>query len=175
MFADSFKITTERLLLRLVKESDYISIYNLFSNEKIMKPYGMFPLTSEEDAQIFTKRLLVEEEIVILYQNKIIGSIGFVDVNEPNRRLEVAFTLLPEYWSQGFMTEALRAVCEYCFSQLHFLRMESFVFVDNIGSQKVFKKVGFVLEGHLHKRSMARGVFHDHLLFAILNPNRQLE
>jgi len=171
MFTTMFELKTERLCLRLVTTNDAEAVYNLFSDERIMEPYGMFSLASKEAAITFTEKLIQEEEIVIVYDKKIIGSLGFVDVNERNKRLEVAYTLLPEYWSHGFMTEALKSICDYVFTHTDFIRIESFVYPQNIGSQKVLEKAGFLLEGHLRKRSFARDAFHDHLIYGRLKPN----
>ena len=51
------------------------------------------------------------------------------------------------YWNRGLMTEALRAVLDFGFREMHLNRIQGCCVVENIGSARVMEKAGMQLEG----------------------------
>jgi ribosomal-protein-alanine N-acetyltransferase len=100
--------------------------------------------------------------------NKMIGSVGVSGVNRSHNRIEASYDLAKEYWGQGIMTKALKAVLKYAFEELKFNRIEAFAMPDNIGSQKVLEKCGFAFEGILRQHRFHNGKYVDIGIYSVL-------
>jgi ribosomal-protein-alanine N-acetyltransferase len=80
--------------------------------------------------------------------NKFIGSIGFI--NE-NGKVQFGYAISPNYWNQGFTTEACKAVLEILKKQHDVHRIWTFIDAENTASGKVLEKCGLVEEARLTK------------------------
>jgi [ribosomal protein S5]-alanine N-acetyltransferase len=92
----------------------------------------------------------------------ILGKVNF-------KIAEVWYKILPEYWRQGFTTEALTQLLYFRFTDLCLHRIEAGCAVENIASIKVLEKVGMTREGHKRKVLPIRGSWVDNYLYAILD------
>lgn len=68
----------------------------------------------------------------------------------------------------GYMTESLRCVMAFAFDELRLHRLEAACLPNNEASKGLLRKLGFREEGYAVKYLRINGVWHDHLLFAIL-------
>ena len=99
--------------------------------------------------------------------------LGGVTVS--NVRRGIAQTATIGYWigepyaNQGFMAQALRLVCGFCFDQLELHRLEAACLLHNGPSARVLEKNGFEQEGMAKKYLKINGQYQDHLLFALLS------
>ena len=89
-------------------------------------------------------------------------------LNTENRSAEVGYSLAREYWNQGFMTEALRAVLDLAFRKLNLHRVEAQHETDNPASGRVMLKAGMRHEGTMRGRLFNKGRFVDVDVYAIL-------
>lgn len=98
--------------------------------------------------------------------------IGGVTIS--NVRRGIAQTAQLGYWigqpfaNQGYMSEAVRAVGDFCFGQLGLNRVEAACLLKNKASICVLEKCGFSREGIARKYLKINGTFQDHILFALL-------
>ena len=74
--------------------------------------------------------------------------MGYYDHNESNIGIaegeaEVGYWIGKPFWNQGYCTEALREMIDYCFNSKGFLTLWADHFVDNPASGKVMEKCGF--------------------------------
>ncbi|WDV46434.1 GNAT family N-acetyltransferase [Clostridiaceae bacterium M8S5] len=163
-------IETERLKLRLLEKDDLNSVFEIYSKDEITKPYGMYPIENIKKANKFLDTLMKDKEhgIVLKSTNKVIGTIGVVGVSEKNKRCEIGYVLLPEFWGKGYMTEAVNSFVRFLFNASDINRIETFIHPDNIASCKIVEKTGFVREGLLRQRGIVRGKFQDYYLYSIL-------
>lgn len=84
-----------------------------------------------------------------LYQNDsgdFIGDLCFKGLPE-NGIPEIGYGIGPEFWNQGYTTEAVRAACRWAFSQPGVIAVEAETEPSNAASQAVLRKVGFVPTG----------------------------
>lgn len=101
--------------------------------------------------------------------NQLVGGITISNV-----RRGIAQTAQLGYWigqpfaNQGYMTEAVRAVADFCFGQLGLNRVEAACLLKNNPSTCVLEKCGFSREGIARKYLKINGVYQDHILFALL-------
>ncbi len=111
------RLKTERLLLRKFTEHDLEAIYQIYSDEEVNTFLPWFPLKSMEEAKtLFEKQYALEYAkpqayayAVCLKKDDI--PIGYVHVSteEP---YDFGYGLRKEFWHQGIMTEAGKAVAE---------------------------------------------------------------
>lgn len=97
-----------------------------------------------------------------------IGLIG-LNMGKPNYLTgEVWYKLHKDFWNKGYATEALKALLEFCFSDLKLHRIEAGCAVENHGSIRVLEKAGMTREGHTRKKLPIRGEWVDNYFYAIL-------
>lgn len=97
----------------------------------------------------------------------LIGTVGFHDFElGKSHRAELGYWLAKPYWGQGIMTETVKKISEYGFSELGLARITANVFHFNQGSAKVLEKAGFSLEGILSKHYKKDGKIFDGKLYA---------
>jgi RimJ/RimL family protein N-acetyltransferase len=81
---------------------------------------------------------------------------------------DVGYWLAPAGRGRGVMTRALRLVVEYGFRERDLARLELYTLLDNVPSQRVAERAGFVREGIVRARIESRdGDRHDAYVFAL--------
>lgn len=99
----------------------------------------------------------------------LLGGVTIADV-----RRGVAMSCSLGYWTgepyvrQGYMTEALTCLLPFIFDTLGLNRVEAACLPTNVASQGLLKKLGFQEEGYAREYLRINGVWHDHVLFALL-------
>jgi ribosomal-protein-alanine N-acetyltransferase len=106
--------------------------------------------------------------IVRKEDNQLIGTCGYHNWRQHDRRAEVGYDLSPACWGQGYMAEALRAVISNGFTRMGLNRIEALVYTGNTRSVQLLKKLNFQMEGTLRDYHYLNDKFHDHYLFALL-------
>ncbi|MGI5884328.1 MAG: GNAT family N-acetyltransferase [Candidatus Spyradocola sp.] len=99
---------------------------------------------------------------------RVIGTIGFVWIDDEHNCGEIGYSLAQEYWGQGLMTEALRAMLRFAFTTLHLNRVEAMYDVRNRASGRVMEKCGLRREGLLREKLYNKGEYVDVEIWAIL-------
>src|SRR5579883_438082 len=101
---------------------------------------------------------------------RLVGGIGMTQVR---RGVAQAATL--GYWvgqpfeRRGYTTEAVRLISRFAFHALHLHRVEAACLPENLASQRVLEKAGFVREGYARRYLKIAGEWRDHLTFALLS------
>lgn len=98
----------------------------------------------------------------------VIGTIGFMWIQTDNSAAEVGYSLSRDYWGQGIMTEALKAVIAHGFGSMNLNRIEAQHETGNPASGAVMRKCGMTREGTLRQRLYNKGRYVDVELYAIL-------
>ena len=172
-------IETERLLLRRIDENDVEQVLALRGNPRAMK-YIPRPLAkTKEDA--LEHIAMIEDKIVnntginwgitIKGNPKIIGIIGHYKISPQNHRAEIGYMLLPETNGKGYITEAIKAVVAYGFEQLNLHSIEAIIDPENIASERVLQKNGFVKEAHILENELWEGKYWDTVIYSLLKRN----
>jgi len=99
---------------------------------------------------------------------EIIGTIGFMWIQQDNASAEVGYSLSRNYWNRGLMTEALAAVIQYGFDGMSLNRIEAQHETTNPASGAVMRKCHMQKEGTLRSRLFNKGKYVDVDLYAIL-------
>lgn len=169
-------LETERLYLRKITEQDAPHLMEYLSDEEVMKHYGLEPFESVEDAlgEIqWYDSLLAEQSgirwgISMKNDERIIGSVGFHRYVPQHHRVEIGFELSKAYWGKGIAGEALNAVLSYGFEHFPIQRIEALIEPENVASQRLVEKHGFVREGLLRKYEYTRSKYDDLYMYSLL-------
>lgn len=164
---------TERLRLTPWSTKDAEALFAYASNEAVGPPAGWKPHESVGESTeiirtIFMKNLVWK--ICLKETGQIIGSVGL----EPDKRRdgirskEMGYSLGYDYWGNGYMTEAATKVKEYAFEELDLEVLAIQTGPENLRSQSIIKKLGFVYEGKLRKAyKVYTGFDRDVLVYSI--------
>ncbi|KAK2977346.1 hypothetical protein RJ640_013325 [Escallonia rubra] len=101
-------------------------------------------------------------------------SIGFVSIfqgsGEDGRKVDIGYAIAAKYWGQGIATKAVKIALPRVFDDLpHVVRLQAFVYVDNLASQRVLEKIGFMKEGLLRKYAYIKGNVRDLLVYKVVS------
>ena len=101
----------------------------------------------------------------------VLGSVSLTDIRRgPLQGAELGFGLDRRAQGQGFMTEAVRAVCDYAFGPLGLHRLQANHLPENERSASVLRRLGFDVEGLARELVLIDGRWRDHVLTALRAP-----
>lgn len=148
----NIRIETERLVLRSWQMDDLETFY-LHAFDEEDKMVGSTEHPPIEMFQQILSRIIAEKKLfaITLRETKdVIGSLGLQPrhndsglADELNGR-EISYALFKDFRGMGYMTEAVNAVCSYCFDQLHYDYLTCGYFDGNDKSKNVMERCGFV-------------------------------
>ncbi len=161
---------TERLVLRKFTVDDSEDFYNNWGkDERVTRFLSWQPHKSVDETKELLKGWVDAYENdstynwAIEYKGAAIGSLSVVGgINEKREFADLGYCMAYDYWNKGIMTEAVRAVIDYLFSEIGVNRIGISHAVKNPGSGRVAQKCGLTYEGtrrELFKDS--HGEFHD--------------
>lgn len=148
-------IETERLMLRRFKPSDSEYMFkNWASDSEVSKFLSWNPHRDlNETEQIidnwindYVKNDSYNWVIELKEIGEIIGQICVVHLNEKYYSCEIGYNVGRLFWGKGIMTEALKAVISYMFSEIGMNRIEARHNTLNPASGRVMQKSGMVNE-----------------------------
>ena len=74
----------------------------------------------------------------------VIGSADFKDVPNENKEVEIGYGLGKEYEHNGYMTEAVQAMCNWAMAQDNISHVIAETDIDSPQSQGILKRCGFI-------------------------------
>lgn len=173
-------IETERMTLRKVRWRDARDIYRWTSDPEVARYVLWTAHESIHQTYAYVRYLknlyrqgLPSSWVIELKETgRVIGSVGFMKLDDENDFCEVGYSLAREQWNRGLTTEALKAVLAFAFDQLRVNRIEAQHDVRNPASGRVMEKCGMLPEGILRRRIRNKGEYVDVRLWAILADDR---
>jgi len=145
------EIITERLILKPLKKSDDVSLFELHSDEEVMH------FVRRPDTDIFQTKKRIKEILEYSELNQNLGlwcvfdkvssnflGWGILVHIEHNQGypIELGFRLHKKYWRKGFGSEVASALIQYA-QGLQLKTISAITREDNIASQKTLVKSGF--------------------------------
>lgn len=100
--------------------------------------------------------------------NQVIGDISVVDQDEKVSACKIGYILSRDYWGQGLMTEALKAVLDYLSLEAGFNRVMAEFVTANPASGHVMEKAGMHYEGTFRQAKLHKGEIKDFSVYGIL-------
>lgn len=173
-------LETDRLILREWQETDLNDFFEYASVDGVGQMAGWQPHKSlEESASILNMFIDGRKTfaVVLKENNKAIGSVGIeklsteIDGYENMSGRELGYVLSKDYWGQGLMPEAVKAVINYCFKTVGCDYLLCSCSPQNRQSARVMEKRGFrfVLE---KTRKLTDGTTRAARYHILDNPNR---
>lgn len=144
---------TQRFLLREITEDDLKDMYELDSNPEVHKYLGKKPVTSMEQSEKIIAYIRRQ------YKDYGIGRWAVIDketcefagwsglkyeteLRENFNYYDLGYRLKQKFWGRGIATETSFKALEYAWDTLRLKEIYAAADVENIGSNKVLKKVG---------------------------------
>jgi ribosomal-protein-alanine N-acetyltransferase len=173
-------VETERLILTALNKDDANAIFELFSDNAVVKYYDLDAFSDVSQAlkliTLFQSRF--EEKVGIRWAMRLkdteqfLGTCGFNSWNLTMRHAVIGYDLLPRYWGKGYTSEALHRLVAAAFGgELAcgvLNRIQADTVPGNDASEAVLRKVGFQEEGVRRQSGYWKGQFHDLKCFGLL-------
>ena len=145
-------IETERLILRRFVEDDAQAMFENWASHSENLTYVTWdPHLNVEQTRNSIGNWVASYDnrnyykwAICLKENpeQVIGDISIVAIDENDSSCEIGYVLGKVYWGHGFMTEALKAVLDFCFTQAGFQKVRARYASLNPASGRVMEKAG---------------------------------
>ncbi len=108
--------------------------------------------------------------IVIRESDKHIGNIKIDPIHSIHGLGEYGIMMGEKSeWGKGYAFEASRIVIDYCFESLKLRKINLGVVEDNVTAVKLYKRLGFVIEGLNKNHLVYESQYHNSLRMALFN------
>lgn len=177
------KLKSCRLILNQVQSQDDKDVFEILSDEEVVKFYDLEAFTHLSQAS----ELIIDD--LQKYQNgthlrwavrdkctyEFIGSIGIKYIDD-NHSAILGYEFKKSTWGKGIATEALKQVIHFLlkddmqqtYENKNINRIHAYTMQGNLASEKVLTKLGFQKEGLLRQHGFWKGRYHDLNIFSIL-------
>jgi ribosomal-protein-alanine N-acetyltransferase len=173
-------LETNRLRLDQLSKEDSNSLFELFSNNLVVKYYDLEAFTELLQAinliEFFNSRFEensgIRWAIRLKETNQLIGTCGFNTWSPKMKSAVLGYDLQPKYWGMGFATEAVHRIVKAAFSgdlscgKLN--RIQGDTVPGNSASESLLLKVGFKEEGIRRQSGYWKNQFHNLKCFGLI-------
>ncbi len=149
-------LVTERLILRPFEESDLDAYAELLATPEVRRSLRLPEVVSRRDAWLGMAQWRGQWELrgsgQFALEERATGRfLGRAGLHRPELEdwpgLEVGWVLHPQYWGNGFATEAGGGSIAYAFEVMGVDEVFSTILPDNLRSQAVARRLGLTLVG----------------------------
>jgi ribosomal-protein-alanine N-acetyltransferase len=170
------ELSTDRLRLRAPQAEDADALAALHRAPDVMRYLNYAPPDTPDKArgligwyqQMYDRQEAIHWMIILKATDEMIGTCGVHNWSSSDRRVDIGYVLHPDYWNQGYTTEAARAIIRWSFEQLNVHRVQADCTEGNEGSARVLLKCGFKHEGTWRENTWEHGRFINTQQFGIL-------
>ena len=136
-------LETERLIIRNYMETDFLDVYEYFSNEEVACFEDFDPMSEEDVKELISDWIEEDNRLVAELKStkKVIGSIGYWIDEDGDYSIDYDFN--PRYQKMGYVTEAGRELLNYLFHTVRIEKIYGDCDVRNEGSWKLLERLGF--------------------------------
>lgn len=142
---------TKRLIVRNFTTNDYDNHFLLTGNADVMRYIRQVKNKEESDLYFnevvldapvhpFQGRWAVEEKDT----KRFIGSFAIIPIPDDEANTQMGYSFLPEYWGKGLASELVETGLVYFKERTPLSEIYGITEIENIASQKVLLKNGFV-------------------------------
>lgn len=176
-------ITAERLSLMAARRSDYADWAALRTGSRAYlepwEPSWPRDALSRQDwsrrIRVWTKAWKQGAGYVFLIRrhadNALLGGASLTQVRPwPANSASLGYWMGEAHAGQGYMKEAVAALCHWAFPILDLARIEAGIVPENVRSRRVLEGTGFAEEGRAAAYLEIAGERRDHILFGLVRP-----
>lgn len=175
-YAFAEPLRTERLLIRTMAMADVDDIHTYQSREDVCRYLPFEPRDNAEVtakvAQFSTALELTGDgdywQLAIEREGRVIGDLYFTIKSAKDATAEIGWTLHPDHFRRGYMTEAASALLEVAFGRLELHRVFAQLDVRNDASAALCRRLGMRAEAHFLQDTWFKGEWSDTAVYAIL-------
>ena len=146
-------IRTSRLSGVPLAESDFADLCALHRDERVTAAFHEQPLTDVDTREFLDEKLAHWREHgfgIWIFRDDSGSFVGRCHLHhrliEGEDEIDLGYIVRPELWSNGYATEMGAAVIEHGLGELGFDSLAGTTLHDNVRSQHVLEKLGFVYE-----------------------------
>src|SRR5687767_6177921 len=172
----SFKIDDDLRLelpdLRQTEETVRIVRKNL-KHLKPWMPWAVDNYSEEQAIQWITRtRDEFAKDIslsaLILYKDKVVGSIGYHDLDNINHHAAIGYWIDKSHEGKGIVSRCCRVLIDYLFDTMDLNRLQINCNVENVRSRAIPERLGFKLEGVMRQMELIGGRYGDWAVYGLL-------
>lgn len=146
---------TERLVLRELQLSDAEQIFKIRSDARVNEFIDREPTKSVDESLKFVNNILKAQSkenvmmwaITLKNEPQLIGTVVYWHIVKEKHKAEIGYEMLPEYFGQGIMYEALMEVIRFGFETMQLKTIVAETRGDNLRSMNALEKCGFAQHG----------------------------
>ncbi len=176
VFRDLPQLTADRVILKKVSMQDAWDMYDYASMEDTARYLLWTPhLNIDESRGLidwltkqYRKGVYADWGVYHRDTMRLIGTVGFAHIDQPNDRAEVGYVLSPRYWGRGYMGEAVERLMYLAFYKLQINRLELRIMEGNTNSCRFAEHHGYKLEGRGVNELLVKGSYRTILHYALL-------
>lgn len=170
-------LETDRLILRRFAPEDAAAMYANWASSEEVTRFLTWPAHPNAE----TTRALLDEwtaqygrddyynwVIELKETGEIVGNISVVRVTENTASAELGYCMGPDWWGQGIMPEAGKAVIAHLFCKAGFNRVAAVHAAGNPKSGRAMQKMGMRCEGTLRQAGFCNQGIVDTVWYSIL-------
>jgi ribosomal-protein-alanine N-acetyltransferase len=170
-------LTTKRLVLRQLDQSDKNEIFSLRADAKNRKFIDQKIAEKMEEALEFINKInnginsneWIYWAVTLKGENKLLGTICLWNFSTDYKKAETGYELNPDYQGKGIMQEALGAVIHYAFDILEINEIEAYTHVDNMSSKNLLEKNNFTKRGIIKEKYQSKKGEFDMAIYVLEN------
>ena len=170
------KITTNRLILREFEAGDWQAVLAYQSDSRYLRYYPWEGRT-EADAHEFVGMFLSQQaekprrkfQFAVTHRddNRLIGNCGLRLSSVEPSEADIGYELNPQFWGQGYATEAAQEMLRLGFAGFGMRRMTANCLAENIASARVLERIGMQCVACLRQTEFFKGRWWNGLRYAI--------
>ena len=164
--------------LKSLEENDFKNIFQWLSDQDITKLlfYQYFPPMAQKMKIEISKEIEKKHDFefaIIDKETKLhVGWAGIYEIDRISKNGEIRFFIGDKkFWGKGLATECVSLLIDYGFGKLNLHRIYGGTNIENVGSVKIFKKLGFSEEGISKEGFFRDGKYYDLIKFGLINKN----
>jgi ribosomal-protein-alanine N-acetyltransferase len=175
------RLLTDRLLLRPYRVSDVRTVRTFeIENEEHLRPWNPRPRPGESPRSLtlHAKRIASARRdwrndrgyafAVFLRDGALIGRVALNMIGRGSfQNAYLGYLMSGAHQGNGFMREAVAAVCDFAFGPARLHRVQAAIVPHNDRSLRLIRALGFREEGRARHYLMIDGEWRDHLIFAV--------
>ena len=179
LYAPTYPLTTERLLLRPFIRGDVDAVFSYRSRPDVAEFLFDAPMNHEECAEAVRARasqtaFSTEGDKILLAverrdDHRLIGEVSLIWRSIVDAQAEIGYILHPDAHHQGYATEAGRALLDFGFETVGLHRIYARCDARNAASAKVMQRLGMREEAHFREHTQVKGRWDEELICAILD------
>ncbi|XP_065859228.1 uncharacterized protein [Euphorbia lathyris] len=167
-----------RIRLRPFKLSDVDDFLKWAIDDRVTRYLRWNSITTREEALQYLEKVAIPHpwRRSICFDDRSIGYISIWQYSGDDRcRAHLGYAVAADYWGKGIATVALKMAVSIVFDEIPELaRLEALVETENMGSQRVVEKVGFMKEGLLRKYGYCKGQLRDFVIYSFLSTDKAM-